>query len=90
VATDALKQFLKASGSDKMLEQLETNNVWALMEKEDTCPHAMLHLARYISMSYLPTMNTLSWTGGLIFLFFLNGNMRSVTYIVKCTLKSSD
>jgi hypothetical protein len=57
VATDALKQFLKASGSDKMLEQLETNNVWALMEKEDTCPHAMLHLARLLSDSYPDEVN---------------------------------
>ena len=47
VAIDALKQFLKVTGSDQMLERLETNSVWPLMEKEDTCPHAMLHLARY-------------------------------------------
>ena len=41
-----MKQFLKASGSDQMLEKLEMNNVWPLMEKDDTCPHAMLHFAR--------------------------------------------
>ena len=47
VAIDALKQFLKVSGSENILERLESNGVWPLMEKEDTCPHAMLHLARY-------------------------------------------
>ena len=46
VAIDSMKQFLKASGSDQMLEKLEMNSVWPLMEKDDTCPHAMLHFAR--------------------------------------------
>ena len=47
VAIDALKQFLKATGSEDILDRLESNSVWPLMEKEDTCPHSMLHLARY-------------------------------------------
>ena len=47
VAIDALKEFLKVTDSDEILERLESNGVWPLMETEDTCPHAMLHLARY-------------------------------------------
>jgi hypothetical protein len=47
VAIDSLKQFLKATGSEDILDRLESNGVWPLMEKEDTCPHSMLHLARY-------------------------------------------
>lgn len=46
VAIDSMKQFLQATGNEHMLETLDTNNVWTLMEKEDTCPHAMLYLAR--------------------------------------------
>ncbi|CAI8027036.1 Maestro heat-like repeat-containing protein family member 1 [Geodia barretti] len=52
VATDSLKQFLKATGSEVILDRLESNGVWPLMEKEDTCPHSMLHLARLLSSSY--------------------------------------
>ena len=48
VAIDAMKQFFQATDSEHILECLESNNVWPLMEKEDTCPHAMLHLARCI------------------------------------------
>ena len=45
-----MKQFFLATGSEEILERLESNEVWPLMEKEETCPHAMLHLARYIHL----------------------------------------
>jgi hypothetical protein len=57
VAIDALRQFLKVTGSGDILERLESNSVWPLMEKEDTCPHAMLHLARLLSNSYPEEVN---------------------------------
>ena len=46
VAISALQQFLKCSESDEMEERLEQYNAWVLMEKEDTCPHGLLHIAR--------------------------------------------
>ena len=48
VSIDAMKQFLKVTGSEDILERLDSNGVWPLMEKEDTCPHAMLHFARCV------------------------------------------
>ena len=50
-----MKQFLQVTGSNDMLERMESNNVWPLMEKEDTCPHAMLHLARSDSLTSMYT-----------------------------------
>ena len=48
VAVDALRKFLVCSGSELMVERLEQQSVWNLLEKEDTCPHGMLSIARYI------------------------------------------
>ena len=46
VAVEALRQFLACSESTIMLDRLEQDNVWALLEKEDTCPVGMLYTAR--------------------------------------------
>ena len=46
VAIDALKNFLFHTNSGAMVDFLEQQNAWTLMEKEDTCPHGCLHVAR--------------------------------------------
>ena len=47
VAIDALKNFLIHTNSSAMVDFLEQQNAWTLMEKEDTCPHGCLHVARW-------------------------------------------
>lgn len=49
VAVDAMQQFLKSAECPMMLQVLEDQNVWALFDKEDTCPHGVLHLARALA-----------------------------------------
>ena len=46
VAVEALQRFLESSESSVMLERLEQQSAWHLLEKEDTCPHGLLYLAR--------------------------------------------
>lgn len=46
VAIDAMKNFLFHTNSGAMVDFLEQQNAWTLMEKEDTCPHGCLHVAR--------------------------------------------
>lgn len=49
VAIDALQQFLTCTESCVMLERLEQQNGWTLLEKEDVCAHGMLILARALA-----------------------------------------
>lgn len=44
-----MQQFLKSAECPMMLQVLEDQNVWALFDKEDTCPHGVLHLARALA-----------------------------------------
>lgn len=52
VAVDAMQHFLKSSESPMMLQLLEDQNVWALFDKEDTCPHGVLHVARALAAEH--------------------------------------
>ena len=47
VAAEAMQEFLRHTDSQTMLDYLEKNDAWTLLEKEDTCPHGCLHFARY-------------------------------------------
>ena len=49
VATEALKHFLEITESTVMLQLMEKQNTWPLFDKEDTSPHAMLHVARALA-----------------------------------------
>lgn len=46
IAINALKKLLDHTESETMIKYMEQNNGWPLLEKEDTCPHGCLHLAR--------------------------------------------
>lgn len=46
IAINALKKLLEHTESETMIKYMEQNNGWPLLEKEDTCPHGCLHLAR--------------------------------------------
>lgn len=46
IAIAALKKFLEHTESEVMLKYMDQQNGWPLLEKEDTCPHGCLHLAR--------------------------------------------
>lgn len=63
VAVEALKQFLLCTESTVMLERLDQQSVWPLLEKEDTCAHGMLFLARALAEEHWdlvqPTVETL-------------------------------
>ena len=48
VALEAMQEFLKHTQSEVMSTFLDNNNAWTMLEKEDTCAHGMLHLARSI------------------------------------------
>ena len=45
-------QFLKCSESGEMEQRLEQYNAWVMLEKEDTCPHGLLHIARWVYVLY--------------------------------------
>lgn len=47
-----MQQFLKSAESPEMLRTLEEQNVWSLFEKEDTCPHGILHIARALAAEH--------------------------------------
>ena len=42
-----MREFLRHTDSEIMLDYLDKNDAWALLDKEDTCPHGCLHFARY-------------------------------------------
>ena len=46
LALDALKQFLTLTKSEILLKTLDLYSAWSLLEKEDTFPHGILHVAR--------------------------------------------
>ncbi len=52
VAVDAMQRFLKNSECPVMLQVLEDQNVWPLFDKEDTCPHGVLHIARALAAEH--------------------------------------
>lgn len=52
VAVEALQRFLESSESSVMLERLEQQSAWHLLEKEDTCPHGLLYLARALAENH--------------------------------------
>lgn len=52
VAVDAMQQFLKSSESTVMVQMLEDQNAWSLFDKEDTCPHGVLHIARALAAEH--------------------------------------
>lgn len=58
VAVEALTNFLKHTDSEVMLTYLEQNNAWTLLEKEDTSPHGILHLARALVAEYPSVIRT--------------------------------
>ena len=63
VAIEALRQFLTCTESSMMLERLEEQSAWPLLEKEETCAHGMLFLARALAEEHWdlvqPTVETL-------------------------------
>ncbi len=63
VATEALQKFLACTESLVMIERLEQQNCWTLLEKEETCAHGMLILARALAEEHWdlvqPTVETL-------------------------------
>ena len=46
LAVEAFKQFLTLTKSDILLKTLDLYSAWSLLEKEDTFPHGILHVAR--------------------------------------------
>ena len=52
MAVDAMQQFLKSSECPVMLQLLEDQNAWPLFNKEDTCPHGILHVARALAAEH--------------------------------------
>ena len=63
MAIEALREFLTCTESSLMLERLEQQDAWPLLEKEETCAHGMLFLARALAEEYWdlvqPTVETL-------------------------------
>ena len=63
VAIEALQKFLACTESSVMIERLEQQNSWTLLEKEETCAHGMLILARALAEEHWdlvqPTVETL-------------------------------
>ena len=63
VAIEALQKFLACTESLVMVEHLEQQNCWTLLEKEETCAHGMLILARALAEEHWdlvqPTVETL-------------------------------
>lgn len=47
-----MQQFLKSTDSPMMVQLLEEQNAWSLFEKEDTCPHGVLHIARTLAAEH--------------------------------------
>ena len=47
-----MQQFLKSTESPMMLQLLEEQNAWSLLEREDTCPHGILHIARALAAEH--------------------------------------
>ena len=63
VAVEALQKFLTCTESSLMLERLEQQDCWSLLEKEESCAHGMLILARALAEEHWdlvqPTVETL-------------------------------
>ena len=63
VAIEALQKFLACTESLVMVERLEQQNCWTLLEKEESCAHGMLILARALAEEHWdlvqPTVETL-------------------------------
>ncbi|KAL5467301.1 hypothetical protein EMCRGX_G031509 [Ephydatia muelleri] len=64
LAVEAFKQFLTLTKSDILLKTLDLYSAWSLLEKEDTFPHGILHVARGLAENYpqevKPTVDALS------------------------------
>jgi len=58
---------LRSEGGGKGLEQY---NAWVMLEKEDTCPHGLLHIARWVYVLYTKA-NWYHIPGDILFIFFL-------------------
>lgn len=52
MAREALEEFFKCTECPMMLKLLDEQNVWSLFEKEDTCPHGLLHIARALAAEH--------------------------------------
>ena len=49
MAIGAFRKFLTCTESELMMERLEKQSVWNLLEKEDTCPHGLLYVAQALA-----------------------------------------
>ena len=51
-----MQHFLKSSESTVMVQLLEDQNAWSFFDKEDTCPHGVLHIARALAAEHFDSV----------------------------------